>query len=262
MSHPWERWHAAIGDRHSIRSFNGQPLGEADLKRLSELAAGLSGPAARAVLATEAAESVFRGLVGSYGKIRRAPAYAAIIGNTGSPSFLERAGYIGEGIVLEAVSMGLGTCWVAWTYRPDVVARVAELKTGEKALAVIAIGHPLGAAPMRDRMIKKIQKSHERKELGQLTGGLPEEEWPPWAMAALDAARLAPSAVNRQPWHFQVEEDAVTVSVDNLKDSFGIPKRLDCGIAMLHLEAGARHAGVRGRWEHLEAPKVARFVKV
>ncbi|MHB1361165.1 MAG: hypothetical protein ACYCW5_01020 [Thermoleophilia bacterium] len=42
-----------------------------------------------------------------------------------------------------------------------------------------------------------------------------------------------------------------------------ISERLDCGIAMLHPELGARHAGARASREYLEAPDVARlrFVK-
>jgi hypothetical protein len=35
---------------------------------------------------------------------------------------------------------------------------------------------------------------------------------------------------------------------------------LDMGIAMLHVEIGAQHEGVRGRWESLDGDSVARFV--
>ena len=35
---------------------------------------------------------------------------------------------------------------------------------------------------------------------------------------------------------------------------------LDCGIAMLHFELGARAAGLPGEWEFLEAPEVARYI--
>ncbi len=38
-----------------------------------------------------------------------------------------------------------------------------------------------------------------------------------------------------------------------------ISKRLDCGIAMLHLELGARAAGTSGSWEFLKSPGVAQF---
>jgi hypothetical protein len=81
--------------------------------------------------------------------------------------------------------------------------------------------------------------------------------------SAMDAAALAPSAINRQPWRFYVEPDSVTVSVYRskyrLKLEYGISKRLDCGIAKLHIEVATLDCSIRGRWEFLKAPKVARF---
>jgi hypothetical protein len=65
--------------------------------------------------------------------------------------------------------------------------------------------------------------------------------------------------MNRQPWRFEVGTNTITVAVDNLHDTYNIPKRLDCGIAMLHLELGALAAGVNGTWEFLLPPRVARF---
>ncbi len=40
--------------------------------------------------------------------------------------------------------------------------------------------------------------------------------------------------------------------------SFRIPRRLDCGIAMLHLELGAKHAGESVRWS-FPAGSIARL---
>jgi len=39
-----------------------------------------------------------------------------------------------------------------------------------------------------------------------------------------------------------------------------VAKRLDCGIAMQHIELGALSQGIHGRWELLKKPQVARFV--
>ena len=75
----------------------------------------------------------------------------------------------------------------------------------------------------------------------------------------MEAARLAPSAVNRQPWRFYMEPNGITVSVDSSLVEWGISKRLDCGIAMLHIEVAALDCGVKGKWELLGAPQVARF---
>jgi hypothetical protein len=70
---------------------------------------------------------------------------------------------------------------------------------------------------------------------------------------------LAPSAMNRQPWGFGIEKNSITVSVKDHGPEFNVARRLDCGIAMLHLELGALNKGVRGHWELLKQPQVAKF---
>jgi hypothetical protein len=66
--------------------------------------------------------------------------------------------------------------------------------------------------------------------------------------------------MNRQPWRFQVDRDSITVSADSaVNPTMVVSKRLDCGIAMLHIEIGALSAGVKGGWELLKSPEVARF---
>jgi hypothetical protein len=47
--------------------------------------------------------------------------------------------------------------------------------------------------------------------------------------------------------------------MDAPKDGRRYPKRLDCGIAMLHIELGALAGGTTGVWTRLPAPDVARF---
>ena len=76
---------------------------------------------------------------------------------------------------------------------------------------------------------------------------------------SLEAARLAPSAVNRQPWGFDVQDDGITVFVRTMGPEFNVSKRLDCGIAMLHLEVAAVDSGCKGEWEFLPSPQVAKF---
>jgi len=56
-----------------------------------------------------------------------------------------------------------------------------------------------------------------------------------------------------------VEPDSVTVSVNTIGREYGLSKRLCCGIAMLHIEVAALNCGMRGSWEFLEPPLVARF---
>ena len=45
---------------------------------------------------------------------------------------------------------------------------------------------------------------------------------PPWARAGVEAARLAPSAMNRQPWRFRYEDGRVVVSFDGSDGAQGL----------------------------------------
>ena len=105
----------------------------------------------------------------------------------------------------------------------------------------------------------RLARSRSRLPLYKLVRGLPREKWPEWVSVCLEAARLAPSATNRQPWGFDVQENSVTVFVRTGGPEFSVSKRLDCGIAMLHLEVAAANCGCKGEWEFLPPPQVARF---
>lgn len=102
-------------------------------------------------------------------------------------------------------------------------------------------------------------RSHNRLALSNLVRGLPKEKWPNWVSVSLEAARFAPSAVNRQPWGFDMQADGITVFVRTRGPEFNVSKRLDCGIAMLHLEVAAADSGCMGEWEFLPSPQVAKF---
>jgi hypothetical protein len=86
---------------------------------------------------------------------------------------------------------------------------------------------------------------HRRKRLSELVTGTAKQKW---MKTALEAARLAPSAVNRQPWRFKIDGNAISIFLDKSRDTYKIARRLDCGIAMLHLELGARYSGAKGSW--------------
>jgi hypothetical protein len=212
-------------------------------------------------LIDHSADLVLRGAVGTYGKIKGARAFLAVLGNIQSPHVQESAGYTGEGMVLEATALGLDTCWVAGLFRPDVAGRLAGVEPLEQVLAVVPVGHAPQDWSFEERLMTGFGRAHRRKPLSELIGGAWEQDLPDWVRTAIESARLAPSAVNRQPWRFHFAADALTVSVDTAKLNHTISKRLDCGIAMLHLEAGALHTGVKGQWKFLASPAVARFTK-
>jgi hypothetical protein len=90
---------------------------------------------------------------------------------------------------------------------------------GMKFVIMLAFGHPKGDQLRHD------MKSFKRKSLEQIADK-PDPR--------LEAARLAPSAVNSQPWYFTHEKDIIHAH----RISNGIAGYMNCidmGIALAHL---------------------------
>ncbi len=265
MTIPAERWYQAIFQRHSRRQFNNKPLPKGITNNLfkvqEELNVHLSG--ARIVFENQDPGAIFSGIIGSYGKIKNAPTYAVFIGDMRDPNIQEKVGYLGECFILEATALGLGTCWVGGFFRPEVVAQQVKIETYEKVLSVTPVGFVDPSYSFTEKMMSGMAGSKKRKPLNELCL-TDEQTWPVWVKSALEAARLAPSAVNRQPWRFFIENNLITVSQDSEKgiadkSKSNISKRLDCGIAMAHIEIAALKNGINGEWKYLDHPNIATF---
>ena len=261
MEIPFRRWYPAIALRQSRRQYDAsQPISPEILSSLKRACSEFRPfPEARVEVINETPGKIFDFVLGSYGVIRNPAAALAFIGDIRRPDVQEAVGYTGEGLILEATAMGLNTCWVAGFFRPSAVVQRLTLSAHERVLAVSPIGYSPEEKTLGEKILKGFTSSRKRKPLSELVSGLPENSWPAWLKPALEAARVAPSATNRQPWRFDIQKGAVTVATDPGKMDYKVSKRLDCGIAMLHLEISALNSGINGRWELQESPLVARF---
>ncbi|MBT9131497.1 MAG: hypothetical protein DDT42_02080 [candidate division WS2 bacterium] len=257
----YANWYQAIFIRRSRRQYNGQPLPENIIYHLPIFCENLNNiiKGSRVVFVNTDTENVFRGIIGSYGKIKGSPAYAAFIGDMADPNVQEKTGYLGESFILEATYQSLSTCWVGGFFNYQVVKEHIKLHNKEQVLAVTPIGYTSNNYSVMERVTSGMVSGHKRKSLDKLCLNYTPQKWPKWVNNSLSTARLAPSAMNRQPWRFAVEDDSITVSVDKFFPSIIVSPRLDCGIAMLHLEIGAYQKGITGKWEYLKHPEVARF---
>ena len=250
-------WYQAVLIRKSHRSFHARRPEEEKIVRLEKICAEFRPfPGARAALVRKTPDEVFKGFIGGYGRITGASYYMAFIGAQSVPNVEAAVGYTGEGLVLEAAVLGLGTCWVSGFFRPAAVRGHLNLTADERVFAVTPVGYSERQYTLKDRIYRRLAGSAKRKELSGIVEGALTE---PWQKQAVEAARLAPSAANRQPWRFAAGPRSLTVRTDGGRDTGRFSKRLDCGIAMLHIEVGAREAGVAGRWTFLPAPDVAKF---
>jgi len=254
-------WYKAIGARRSRRRFAYPPLAAVNNWLWHVCRRFRPFPDVEAVLVNRPAETILTGAIGPYGKIRGAQAFIALLGKSTGDNVFEQVGYTGEGIVLEATVCGLNTCWVGGTFRREAVGPMAGIHRGERVYGVIPIGYGAPSWCFTEKLLSGFGRTHRRKPVADLIVEADGASRPPWVVAALEAARLAPSAFNRQPWRFRVTEDSIAVLVDHKGRDHGVSKRIDCGIAMLHLELGALSQGVRGKWEFLPDPEVARFTR-
>jgi len=125
--------------------------------------------------------------------------------------YLENIGFLFQQMDLYLQTLGLGVCWLGLgKMNPKTTTEVE----GMKYVIMLAFGYPNGDQLRHDT------KSFKRKTLAQISD-TPDPR--------LESARLAPSAVNSQPWYFTHEGDILHVHCSK-KGS-----RLDAGIALAHL---------------------------
>lgn len=160
--------------------------------------------------------------------------FAAIISKYQEDMFV---GYFGEHFVLECTARGIGTCWLGLSYKKNAVDDVLTLDDGENVECIIALGTPAEDYVQR-----------ERKSVTELTGYRADEyrSLPQWQKSVIECGRLAPSSMNAQPWKFHTYSDAVSIELAKNNHGFEL---IDCGIAMLHMELGAKAENVDTTWD-------------
>lgn len=233
--------YAAAKNRFSSRRYSGG-VSDKELSTLSEIADELSCNGFR-ICVLRGSEA----LASAAGGVKGTDAFAAFVAEKDFSPI--KSGYLGEKFVLSCVAIGLGTCWMSGTYNRKKTAELCLRKSGERIVSVAAIGKS-DDAPAHYR----------RKSIESLCGLTPERfgRLPLWQQSAVECARIAPSALNLQPWQFVVDTYSITVSAGMIGyTGFGL---LDCGITALHIELGALSLGMNGTWEY--SRRLARFVQV
>ena len=181
-------------------------------------------------------------------------AVSRLVAFVGGPDSLIDIGYLGEAVILDSTCAGLGTCWIAGSFRAETAAALVSLADGERVCAVTPLGHAAENPSGAEKLLFAIIKPRSRLGLDEIAPGC--SSWPSWAREAAEAVRLAPSGANRQPWRMRMDGSLVLCATP--KTYWTAP--MDLGIAMLHGELGAAHAGVTGTWDLPSGDDVARFV--
>lgn len=155
-----------------------------------------------------------------------APYYLAIYSEQ-AEGCERNAGYMMEQMVLYMTAKGLGTCYLGG------VQPLQKIRNGKRYLMMAAFGYPEGKLYRESPLAKRLP-------LNELC--VFKEEAGEQMKTILRAARLAPSAMNAQPWRFIVYSDRIYVFA--LKNrfpgkGFHAMREFSIGIMLSHIMLAA-----------------------
>ncbi len=151
----------------------------------------------------------------------------------------EKLGYFGEELVLLATQLGLGSCWVASTYKKESVA--FDLREGEEVACIITIGYVPARTPLRQTAIRAGIRARTKKPAEIMAGDV--DGAPEWFKRGVDCVLAGPTAVNMQPVVFFWQDGIASADVPNQQRPI---QDVDLGICKYHFMVGSE---VDGTWE-------------
>lgn len=208
----------AMKERHSVRSYKNEPIADELLAVLQDEIDDCNREGNLHIQLITNEPKAFDSFMAHYGKFSGVTNYIALIGKK-SPDLEEKCGYYGERLVLKAQSLGLNSCWVAMTYKK--IPGTFTLDAGEKLTVVIAIGY--------GKTTGVAHKSKAISAVSNVTANSPE-----WFKNGVEAALLAPTAMNQQKFTLTLNQNEVTA-----KAGMGFYAKTDLGIVKYHFEIGA-----------------------
>lgn len=215
----------AIQERHSVRAYTDAPIEDEKAQALKALIAECNAESGLHFQLVLNEPRAFAGPMAHYGKFSGVKNYVALIGKK-ADGLQERVGYFGAKIMLLAQTLGLNTCWVAMTYKKIKTAFTVD--KGEKLCGVIALGYGKTAGVPHKSKPRVLACSSEILV-------------PEWFTDGVDAALLAPTAMNQQKFYFTLtRENTVRAMTKG-----GFYTETDLGIAKYFFEIGAGEENVK-----------------
>ena len=200
-------------ERHSVRQYTDKKIEKEKREVLNALIAKINQKAGLHIQIIYDEPKCFNSMMAHYGKFDGVNNYIALVREKSKPD--EALGYYGEQIVLKAQELGLHTCWVAMTHGKSK----AQIDKGEKLVCLISLGYG-----------KTAGAAHKSKKLSEVCNY--KKDMPEWFLSGMEAALLAPTAMNRQKFYFELLPDnSIKITCGR-----GLYTKLDLGIVKYHFE--------------------------
>ena len=175
-------------ERHSVRQYTDKKIEKEKREVLNALIAKINQKAGLHIQIIYDEPRCFNSMMAHYGKFDGVNNYIALVREKSKSD--ESLGYYGEQIVLKAQELGLNTCWVAMTHGKSK----AQIDKGEKLVCLISLGYG-----------KTAGAAHKSKKLSEVCNY--KKDMPEWFLSGMEATLLAPTAMNRQKFYFELLPD-------------------------------------------------------
>lgn len=206
-----------IKQRHSVRRFTDRSLDSEAVSLIQQEIDECNKESGLHIQLITDEPETFQAEKPSYGQFKGCRNYLMIIGQKDKDT---DAGYYGERIVLKAQELGINSCWVALTYKKNKAKGVVG--HGEKLYLVVALGY--------GETNGTVRKSKDVTDVSDYKSGDPD-----WYKSGIEAALLAPTAVNQQKFKFERNGEKVRLKVAGI----GFYTKIDLGIVKYHFEVGS-----------------------
>lgn len=229
--------------RRSVRTFDGNRPSAEILNELVKYASGITNPFCSQVR-FEFLDAEKNNL--SSPVLAGEKCYVSAVLKKGSHAD-EGYGYSFEKLLIKAHELGLGTVWIGGTMPREKFETASHLEADEAMPCVSPLGVPAKKMSIKESLMRKGVKADSRYDFeklffkGDFNTPLTKGEAAGLGLAnTLEAVRIAPSAVNKQPWrvviegrnaHFYVKHDQGFANPD-----YDLQK-IDLGIALFHFES-------------------------
>jgi nitroreductase len=249
-----------IKTRKSWRTYNGEAIENGEKGRILDFISSLDEPPFGSEARFQIVDLDLKGtgtVSGTYGVVKGAKSFltGAV---TKSPMDLEDFGYLFEKIILFVTGIGLATCWMGATFSRTLFSEKMGLKPEETIPAISPLGYGTDRRSLRDAVFHLSAGSKNRKQWPELffdgTFHSPLCKGDNGKFDSLfEMVRLAPSAVNKQPWRLILDGRTVHFFLKRTRGFDQLFKmdlqRIDMGISMCHFELAAGEVGIDGAWK-------------
>ncbi|MBQ6502432.1 MAG: hypothetical protein IJI57_00790 [Flexilinea sp.] len=206
-----------IRSRHSVRQYQEKKIPEEIRQELNNYTDTLNRKGGLHIQIFYDEPDCFSSRLAHYGKFENANNYIVAAGKKAS-DLEERCGFFGEMLVLKAQELGLNTCWVALTHGKSK----ANLEAGEKEVIIISLGYG-----------KTQGAAHKGKAASDISNV--SDDSPEWFKRGVEAALLAPTAINQQKFYLERDGSLVRAKTGLI----GTNLKVDLGIVKCHFELAA-----------------------